>query len=71
MTNQSRHDLAIAVMVLENVHEALASVISVLHGDADLVGARRLVWGSWQKQKRNLERELWIEQQAAHERGDS
>jgi hypothetical protein len=68
MTATPRHELTLIVMILATIHEGLGSVLTILHGDASLERSRRDIWDALERERANLEHELWIEHQAAKER---
>jgi hypothetical protein len=65
MTAENRHDLRLAVLVLEAVRDGMGLVISVLGGDDALGRAKRDVEDVLEREKKKLEYETWLEQQVA------
>lgn len=64
MTAQARHDLRLAVLILGTVMDGLGSVITVLGGDDALSRAKRDVEDVFEREKKKLEAETFLESQA-------
>jgi hypothetical protein len=64
VTAQARHDLRLAVLILGTVMDGLGSVITVLGGDDALSRAKRDVEDVFEREKKKLEAETFLESQA-------
>ncbi len=67
MTAENRDDLRLAVLLGAFADEVLETMTTLLHGDDALSRARRDIQDVAEREKRKLEREIWLEQAASFE----